>query len=108
MQEAGDTTAEALSRGDPAAASLPDKERALLDLVELLTRHAYRTTQEHVQRVRDAGWTDEQIAECVYITSLFALFNRVADAFGLADPGQRQLLASGGTPPTPANKPSPP
>ena len=90
MQEQDDTSAAALSRGDLAAAALPDHERALLDFVELLTRHAYRTTQEHVQLVRDAGWTDEQIAECVYITALFAFFNRVADAFGLADPGYRQ------------------
>ena len=104
MQEEGNTAADALSRGDIAAASLPEKERILLDFVELLTRHAYRTTQEDVQRVRDAGWSDEQVAECVYITALFALFNRVADAFGLADPGYTQLLASGGTPLTPATK----
>jgi alkylhydroperoxidase family enzyme len=108
LQEDGETMAEALSRADLAAAALPDNERALLEFVELLTRHACRTTQEHVQHVRDAGWTDDQIAECVYITALFAFFNRVADAFGLADPGYRQMLASGGTPPTPAATASPP
>jgi len=107
LQEQGDTSAEALSRADLAAASLPDKERILLDFVELLTRHAHRTTREDVQLVRDAGWSDEQVAECVYVTSLFALFNRVADAFGLADPGYAHLLASGGTPPTPATKSGP-
>ncbi len=79
----------------------------LLEFVELVTRHAYRTTQEHVQRVRDAGWTDEQIAECVYITALFALFNRVADAFGLTDPGYMQMLAKRETPPIPASKSRP-
>lgn len=51
-----------------------------------MTRHAYRVTDEEVQGLRDAGWTDPQIAECVYITALFAFFNRVADAFGLEDP----------------------
>ena len=30
--------------------------------------------------------SDEQIAEAVYITALFAFFNRVADAFGLDNP----------------------
>ena len=53
--------------------------------------HAYRTTDEEVQRLRDLGWTDPQIAEAVYITALFAFFNRVADAFGLEDPGYRQM-----------------
>lgn len=42
----------------------------------------------------DERWTDPQIAECVYVTALFAFFNRVADAFGidgprdLANPGE--------------------
>jgi alkylhydroperoxidase family enzyme len=36
-----------------------------------------------VQLLRDHGWTDPQIAEAVYITALFAFFNRVADAFGI-------------------------
>ena len=60
-----------------------DAEQVLLQWVELLTCSSYRNTAEDVARVRGAGWTDEQIAEAVYITALFAFFNRVADAFGL-------------------------
>ena len=52
-----------------------------------MTRHAYRTTDRDVERLRSVGWTDPEITECVYITALFAFFNRVADAFGLEDPG---------------------
>ena len=55
--------------------------------VELVTRHAHKTTDDDVQGLRDLGWTDPQIAEAVYVTGLFAFFNRVADAFGLDDPG---------------------
>lgn len=40
-------------------------------------------TADDVQKLRDAGWKEEQIAEAVYITALFAFFNRVADAFGV-------------------------
>lgn len=54
--------------------------------VEVVTNHAYKTTDDDVQRLRDLGWTDPQIAEAVYITAMFAFFNRVADAFGLDDP----------------------
>jgi alkylhydroperoxidase family enzyme len=82
---------EALSRGDLENAPVTPQERALLELVATVTHHAYRTTDEEVQRLRDAGWTDEQIAEAIYITALFAFFNRVADAFGLEDPGYRQM-----------------
>jgi alkylhydroperoxidase family enzyme len=54
-----------------------------MEYVELVTRAAYRSTAEDVQKLRDAGWREEQIAEAVYITALFAFFNRVADAFGI-------------------------
>jgi alkylhydroperoxidase family enzyme len=48
-----------------------------------VTEAAYRTTHEDVQKLRDLGWTEPQIAEAVYITAMFAFFNRVADAFGI-------------------------
>jgi alkylhydroperoxidase family enzyme len=76
----------ALARADVDAAPLSDAERDLLRFVALVTRHAYRTTDADVEGLRTAGWSDPQIAECVYITALFAFFNRVADAFGLEDP----------------------
>ena len=58
----------------------------MLDYAKLVTDAAYRTTPEDVQKLRDAGWYENQISEAVYITALFAFFNRVADAFGLEDP----------------------
>jgi alkylhydroperoxidase family enzyme len=61
--------------------------------VELITRAAYRSTPEDVEEVRDAGWTEEQISEVVYITALFAFFNRVADAFGIPPQGYLELNA---------------
>lgn len=91
MQETDEPVVDALSRGDLEAAPVTPAERALLELVTIVTHHAYRTTDADVQRLREAGWTDPQIAEAVYITALFAFFNRVADAFGLEDPGYRQM-----------------
>ena len=64
-------------------AGLTPAERALLDYVKLITDAAYRSTAEDVQKLRDVGWKEEQIAEAVYITAMFAFFNRVADAFGV-------------------------
>ncbi len=75
-----------LAQADRDAAPLSEEERGLLRFVELVTKRAYKTTDADVQALRDLGWTDPQIAECVYITALFAFFNRVADAFGLEDP----------------------
>ena len=55
--------------------------------VEIITNAAPRSTHADVQKVRDAGWTEDQIAEAVYITAMFAFFNRVADAFGVPPQG---------------------
>jgi alkylhydroperoxidase family enzyme len=75
--------AAALRDGDLDAADLSAKHRLLLEFVETLTRHAYRITDGQVQRLREAGWTDAQIAEAVYDGALFNLFVRLADAFDI-------------------------
>jgi alkylhydroperoxidase family enzyme len=68
----------------------------LLAYVKLVTEAAYRTTPEDVQKLRDAGWKEEQIAGAVYVTAMFAFFNRVADAFGI--PSQDYLATGKLTP----------
>jgi len=68
----------------------------LLNFVELVTKAAYKTTPEDVQTLRDVGWKEEQIAEAVYVTAMFAFFNRVADAFGV--PSQDYLSTGKLTP----------
>jgi alkylhydroperoxidase family enzyme len=95
LQGQDDATISALRDRNLDEAPIPGNERELLRFVRLVTEHAYRTTDADVQRLRDVGWTDPQIAETVYITGLFALFNRVADAFGLEDP---QYQSMGSTP----------
>ena len=48
-----------------------------------ITEAAYCSTADEVQKLRDCGWSEEQISEAVYIIAMFAFFNRVADAFGV-------------------------
>ena len=67
-----------------------------MEYVKLITDAAYRSTHEDVEKLRSAGWKEEQIAEAVYVTALFAFFNRVADAFGV--PSQNYLLTGKLTP----------
>jgi len=79
----------AIVRGEVDAAELTAPERALLDYAKLITEGAYRSTGDDVQKLRDLGWREEQIAEAVYVIAVFAFFNRVADAFGV--PSQNYL-----------------
>ena len=84
---------QALVEGELDEAELTPAERALLDYVTKVTEAAYRTTAEDVQGLRDRGWSEPQIAEAVYITAMFAFFNRVADAFGVPPQGYLETNA---------------
>lgn len=87
---------QAIVEGKLEEAGLTLAERVLLDYVEIITRAAYRSTAEDVEKLRIAGWKEDQISEAVYIAALFACFNRVADAFGV--PSQDYLVTGKLTP----------
>jgi alkylhydroperoxidase family enzyme len=87
---------EAVLNGRLDEAGLSPAERALLEYIGLVTTAAYRTTPAHVKKLRKLGWKEEQIAEAVYVTAMFAFFNRVADAFGV--PPQDYLITGKLTP----------
>jgi uncharacterized peroxidase-related enzyme len=93
VQGAGDKMVAAIVEGKLDDAGLSAKERVLLDYVRKVTEAAPRTTPEDVQQLRDAGWTEPQIAEAVYVTAMFAFFNRVADAFGISSQGYLEMNA---------------
>jgi uncharacterized peroxidase-related enzyme len=84
---AEEAAVEAIGRGDIENAPITEAEKALLRFAKMLTHEPYRNTPEQVQTLRDAGWAEPQIAEAVYITAMFAFFNRVANGFGLENPG---------------------
>lgn len=83
MQGATDEVVGAFVEGNIENAGLSEAELALMKYVELVSRAAYRTTPDDVQKLRNAGWREEQIAEAVYVIALFAMFNRIANAFGV-------------------------
>ena len=84
---------QAIAEGKLDEAELTPAERVLLEYVARVTEAAYRTTAEDVQILRDHGWSEPQIAEAVYITAMFAFFNRVADAFGISPQGYLEMNA---------------
>ena len=86
----------AILKGKLDEAGLTPAERALMEYSKLITDAAYRSTADDVQRLRDCGWSEDQISEAVYIIAMFAFFNRVADAFGV--PAQHSLQLGKMTP----------
>jgi alkylhydroperoxidase family enzyme len=84
----------AIASGDIQAAidaGLEHNRATMLDLVRKLTFEAYRIAPDDIEKLRQVGYTDPQIAEAIYVAAMFAFFNRVADAFGI--PGTGRLNA---------------
>lgn len=74
-------------RRDYTTANLNDADRALCDYVALLTRHAWKATPAHLERLRQVGFTDQAILQINLIASWFNFINRVADGLGVGREG---------------------
>jgi uncharacterized peroxidase-related enzyme len=70
---------------DPA---IPTGIRALAELATTITQHAYRITDDDLDRVRSHGWDQAQVLEAVWVACLFNAIVRLADTFGLRDLGE--------------------
>ncbi len=90
MQDPNPDLIDTVIKADKETAPVSGKEKKLLAYAEKLTLEPAKMTAADSDVLREVGWTDNQIAEAVYIISLFAFFNRVADAFGLCDPEYRK------------------
>ncbi len=91
MQGTSREQAEALAKGDLAASGIASPLRELLEYCGKLTLTPAAMTHADAEALRRAGWKDRQIAEAVYVTGMFAMFNRIADAFGLVDPAYHRM-----------------
>ena len=87
MQGESEEFASKIAVGETDLADLNESDRKLLSFAKIITERPSSCTAADVQQVRDSGWSDEQIAEAVYVIAMFAFFNRVADAFGLQSQG---------------------
>lgn len=76
-------TVNSVALNDADIARLPLKEQTLLKYVKQLTKEPAKMNDALTQEMRTVGWSDEEIFEASFITSLFAFFNRMAESYGL-------------------------
>lgn len=69
--------------GDPSGAGLDAVDRAVIDFATDVARDAAAITADHVQRLRDHGLTDPEIADIVFAAAARAFFTKVLDALGV-------------------------
>jgi len=74
---------EQLATDHTALETLDDRLRAACDVAALLTRSPDAMTEAHVDRLRDAGWSDRSVLDIVLITAYFNFVNRIATGLGV-------------------------
>lgn len=75
-----------IASAKPADSKITEKEQRLLEFVKVLTLEPAQVRDTHVEAMRKVGWTDEEIFDAAFTTSIFAFYNRMADAYGLDYP----------------------
>lgn len=67
---------------DHRRAGLPPKQRAMLDYAVKITRTPVECDEADLQRLRDAGLTDEEVWDVIEIASMYNFTNRMAMGMG--------------------------
>lgn len=73
--------------------ALSPRDRAVLGFVVALTLRPGSMTREHLGTVRDAGLSDRDAHDVVYVAACFAYMNRLADGLGVSVPQEREAWA---------------
>ncbi len=63
-------------------APLDARERAMLDFAVKLTEESHRCSEEDVEALRRAGWSDEEIMDIAETAAMFNFTNRLASGLG--------------------------
>lgn len=73
---------------DYRTARLSDRQRALCEFAEKLTRTPWEMMREDIERLKSVGLSERDILDAVEIIGWFNYINRVADALGVdPEPG---------------------
>lgn len=75
-------TVEALVE-DIASAPVPENQKPLFQYLQKLTLSASKLVQADVDRVLEAGWTEQDLQDLILIGCLFNFYNRLLDGHGI-------------------------
>lgn len=87
-QESNDSDLAECVKRDYRTARLSERQLALCEFAEKLTRTPWEMTREDIERLKSVGLNDRDILDAVEIIGWFNYINRVADALGVdPEPG---------------------
>lgn len=81
--DVGDETTMRAIVTDPSLASLDATDRAVMEFATLVAQDAASIKREDVQRLRDHGLSDADIADVVFAAAARTFFTKVLDALGV-------------------------
>ena len=64
-------------------ADITEAEMAMLEYAELLTIQPSNVVKGDIDRLREVGWSDEDVIDIVHQTAMFNYMTRVADGLGI-------------------------
>ena len=68
---------------DPQTSALDEKHRALFRFIDRVNHDSPRIQPEDTARLREIGWTDEELYYAITVCALFNFYNRWIDACGV-------------------------
>jgi alkylhydroperoxidase family enzyme len=80
---------------DFRTAPISDAEKALLAYIEIVNCNCTAIEQADIDRLHQAGWTDEAIYDAIMVCALFNFYNRWIDASGVEAMSKQDHAASG-------------
>ena len=80
---------------DYQTAPISAREKALFAFIERMNRESFTLQRSDVQKVIDAGWTEEAVYDAITVCALFNFYNKWIDATGVADMPAEAYAMSG-------------
>lgn len=82
----GQSLADLFEQGRWREAGLDEKDQRMVEFAEMITVNAIGVEKQHIQDLRDVGFSDRDIFDIVHLTSTFNYFNRLIMALGHKHP----------------------
>ena len=70
---------------DYRTAPIDDRDKALFGFIEKMNEQSNQIRRDDIDRLKQAGWTEEAIYDAITVCALFRFYNAWIDATGVHD-----------------------
>ncbi len=70
---------------DYRTAPIDDRDKALFGFIEKMNEQSNQIRRDDIDRLKQAGWTEEAIYDAITVCALFRFYNAWVDATGVHD-----------------------